>query len=42
MWSDNDTAEDPIGFQVHADLIRTVVLNSQMLLATVGAGHSAC
>ena len=36
MWSDNETAEDLLGFQVHADLIRDVVLDINMLPVTVG------
>ncbi len=36
MWPDNDTTDDLIGFQVHADLIRAVVLNPKMLPVTVG------
>ena len=36
MWPDNETADDLIGFQVHADLIRAVVLNPKMLPVTVG------
>ena len=36
MWPDNETADDLIGFQIHADLIRAVVLNPQMLPVTVG------
>src|SRR5258708_12427115 len=36
MWPDNDTANDLIGFQVHADLIRAVVMNQSMLPVTIG------
>lgn len=36
MWPDNETTDDLIGFQVHADLIRAVLLNAQMLPVTVG------
>jgi len=36
MWPDNETPDDLIGFQVHADLIRAVVLNRKMLPVTVG------
>jgi hypothetical protein len=36
MWPDNETADDLIGFQVHADLIRAVVTNPAMLPTTVG------
>jgi KAP family P-loop domain len=36
MWPDNETAEDLIGFQVHADLIRDVVTDPRMLPVTIG------
>jgi hypothetical protein len=36
MWSDNETANDLIGFQVHADLIREVVTDDKMLPLTIG------
>ena len=36
MWPDSETSDDLIGFQVHADLIRAVVLNPKMLPVTVG------
>lgn len=36
MWSDNDTAFDLLGFQVHSDLIRNVVTRKTMLPVTVG------
>ena len=36
MWPDNETSDDLIGFQVHADLVRAVVLNPKMLPVTVG------
>ena len=36
MWSDNETSEDLIGFQVHADLIRSVVTDDKMLPVTIG------
>lgn len=36
MWSDNETANDLIGFQVHADLIRACVTNPKMLPLTIG------
>jgi predicted KAP-like P-loop ATPase len=36
MWRDTETANDLIGFQVHADLIRNVVSNPQMLPTTIG------
>lgn len=36
MWPDNETTDDLIGFQVHADLIRAVITNPRMLPTTVG------
>ena len=36
MWSDNETTEDLLGFQVHADLIRSIVTDENMLPTTVG------
>ena len=36
MWSDNETTEDLLGFQVHADLIRSIVTDSEMLPVTIG------
>ena len=36
MWSDNETTEDLLGFQVHADLIHSIVANPKMLPVTIG------
>jgi predicted KAP-like P-loop ATPase len=36
MWADNETSDDLIGFQVHADLIRNVVSDDRMLPVTIG------
>lgn len=36
MWHDNETTEDLLGFQVHADLIRSVVTDGSMLPVTIG------
>lgn len=36
MWDDNETPEDFLGFQVHADLIKKVVLNPRLLPVTIG------
>jgi hypothetical protein len=36
MWPDNETVEDLIGFRVHADLIRSVVTDQQLLPVTIG------
>ena len=36
MWSDNETTQDFLGFQIHADLIRSIVTNRKMLPVTIG------
>jgi GTPase SAR1 family protein len=36
MWADNETAQDLLGFKVHADLIRSVVTNPKLLPVTLG------
>lgn len=36
MWADNETNEDLLGYQVHADLLKEVVLDSTMLPITIG------
>jgi hypothetical protein len=36
MWSDNETTLDLLGFQIHADLIRSVVTNRELLPLTIG------
>jgi hypothetical protein len=36
MWSDNDTAEDLIGFRIHAELLRDVVCDDTILPVTIG------
>lgn len=36
MWSDNETTTDLIGFRVHADLIRTVVTDPDLLPVVLG------
>lgn len=36
MWSDKETAEDLLGYTVHASLIRNVVTNGKNLPITVG------
>jgi hypothetical protein len=36
MWADNETTEDFLGFQVHADLIRSVVTDRKLLPVTIG------
>ncbi len=36
MWTDNETALDLLGFQVHADLIRSVATDPKLLPVTLG------
>jgi len=36
MWSDNETDIDLLGFQVHSDLIRSVVTDERLLPVTLG------
>lgn len=36
MWADNETTLDLVGFQVHADLIRSVVTDRDLLPITIG------
>lgn len=36
MWPDNETSQDLLGFQTHADLVRRLVTNSANLPCTVG------
>ena len=36
MWPDNETTLDLLGFRVHADLIRSVVTNPDLLPITIG------
>lgn len=36
MWPDNETTEDLLGFKVHADLLRSIITNPDMLPLTVG------
>ena len=36
MWSDNETTTDLLGFRVHADLIRSVVTDSNLLPVVLG------
>lgn len=36
MWADNETNEDLLGYQVHADLIKDVVLDPSMLPISIG------
>jgi predicted KAP-like P-loop ATPase len=36
MWSDNETTEDFLGFKVHAELIKSVILDKSLLPVTIG------
>lgn len=36
MWSDNETTQDLLGYQVHADLLKRLVLDDSMLPITIG------
>ncbi|HVF02271.1 MAG TPA: P-loop NTPase fold protein [Rubrobacteraceae bacterium] len=36
MWADNETTLDLLGFKVHADLVRSVVTDPDLLPITIG------
>ena len=36
MWSDNETKQDLLGYQVHADLLSNILLKDEMLPITIG------
>ena len=36
MWSDNETGEDLLGYQVHASLLKDVILDKEMLPTSIG------
>ena len=36
MWSDNETKEDLLGYQVHASLLKDVILDKEMLPTSIG------
>ncbi len=36
MWSDNETTQDLLGYQVHADLLQNIILNDAMLPISIG------
>lgn len=36
MWSDNETTQDLLGYQVHADLLKRIILNDAMLPISIG------
>lgn len=36
MWSDNETPDDLVGFRVHADLLRELIVDPTVLPVTIG------
>ena len=36
MWSDNETTQDLLGYQVHVDLLKKIILNDAMLPISIG------
>ena len=36
MWSDNETTQDLLGYQVHVDLLKQIILNDEMLPISIG------
>lgn len=36
MWSDNETPDDLVGFRVHADLLREMIMDPAILPVTIG------
>ena len=36
MWSDNETKEDPLGFKVHASLVKDAVLDKELSPVIIG------
>jgi len=40
MWSDNETTTDLIGFKVHANLVREVVTDPNILPVVLGGEHA--
>jgi len=41
VWQDNETEIDLLGFDVHADLIRSVITDPSVLPVTVGANPAS-
>ena len=41
MWADNETNEDLLGYQVHADLLKEVVLDSGYLDVVKDIGNDS-
>ena len=36
MWTDNETNQDLLGYQVHADLLKKIILKDTMLPISIG------
>ena len=36
MWADNETSEDLLGFNVHADLLINIIYDESVLPITIG------
>lgn len=36
MWADNETTQDLLGYKVHADLLKKIILNDSMLPISIG------
>ncbi len=36
MWADNETTQDLLGYQVHADLLKNIIINESMLPISIG------
>lgn len=36
MWLDNETTQDLLGYQVHAELLKNIILNDNMLPISIG------
>lgn len=36
MWADNETTQDLLGYQVHADLLKKIILADEMLPISIG------
>lgn len=36
MWSDNETTQDLLGYQVHVDLLKKIILDDRMLPISIG------
>lgn len=36
MWSDNETTQDLLGFEIHAELLKSLITNNELLPITIG------